>query len=104
MRVVFELARAWRLRSPEPVGRQRNEPLGPGGHTLVDLLSADAIPRARVMQTLTRIAEAREQERARRPASGAELAARFGFTPASEAEVAQRVEHESSRASRTRRS
>lgn len=104
LHVVFELGRAWRSRSPEPVGRRRREPLGPGGRTLLDLLSADAIPRSRVMQTLRRIAQAKEHERASRPVSGAELAVRFGFTPASEAEVAQRARHESSRASRTRRS
>jgi hypothetical protein len=100
LRVVFELAREWRSMSSQPVGNQRKEPLGSGERTLVDLLSVDEIPRARVMQTLTRIAETIEQQRARRPASGAELAKRFGFKPASEAEAAQNVDSESSRASR----
>jgi hypothetical protein len=100
LRVVFDLARDWRSRSPEPLGSQRKEPLGPGGRTLVELLSADEIPRARVMQTLTRIAETMDRERARRPASGAELAKRFGFKSMSEAEAAQNIARESSRASR----
>jgi hypothetical protein len=99
LRIVFDLAREWRSMSSQPVGSQRKEPLGPSGRTLVDLLSADDLRRARVMQTLTRIAETMEQERARRPASGADLAKRFGFKSVPDAEAAQNVERESSRAS-----
>lgn len=100
LRVVFELARDWRSRSAEPLGGQRKEPLGPGGRTLVELLSAEEISRARVMQTFARIAETMDRERARRPTSGVELAKRFGFKQVSEAEAAQNVARESSRASR----
>jgi DNA-binding XRE family transcriptional regulator len=100
LRAVFELAREWRQMSSDPVGHQRKEPLGPGGRTLVDLLSGDEIVRARVTETMRRISEKMERDRAQRPASGAELAKRFGFKPLSEVEATENVVRESSRASR----
>jgi hypothetical protein len=97
---IFDLAREWRSMSPEPVGNRRKEPLGPSGRTLVDLLSTAEIPRARVRETMRRIAAAQQQRR--RPASGAELAKRFGFKPLRESEVAENVARATSRNSRKR--
>jgi transcriptional regulator with XRE-family HTH domain len=100
LRVIFDLAREWRQMSSDPVGHQRKEPLGPGGCTLVDLLSRDEIVRARVTETMRRISEKMERDRAQRPASGAELAKRLGFKPLSEVEATENVVRESARASR----
>lgn len=100
LRTVFELAREWRALSSTPVGGYRKEPLGPGGRTLMDLLSAGEVSRARVLETMKRIAEASTRKQAQRPMSGAELAKRFRFQPLREAEVAVNVRRESSRGSR----
>jgi hypothetical protein len=100
LRLLFDFAREWRAMSADPLGNQRKEPLGPGGRTLVDLLSVDEIPRAQIMETLNRIAEAIARQRAHGPASGAELAKRFGFKPLSDSEIVENVAQESSRGSR----
>jgi len=100
MRVVFDLAREWRAMSTDPVANHRKEPLGTGGGTLVDLLSAKVIVRAQVLETMNRIAEAMGRHRAQGPASGADLAKRFGFQPIREAEVVANVARESARRSR----
>ncbi len=100
LRTVFELAREWRRLSSTPVGNYRKEPLGTGGRTLMELLAADEVSRARVLDTMKRIVEASTREQAQRPMSGAELAKRFRFQPLREAEVAANVKRESSRGSR----
>jgi len=96
LHALFDLARVWRAISADPVGKYRKEPLGSGGRTLVDLLSADEIPRAQVIEALTRIVGAVDRTRGKRPASGAELAQRFGFKPLSEGEFVENVTGESS--------
>ncbi len=100
LRTVFELAREWRTLSGTSVGNYRKEPLGPGGRTLMDLLSAEEISRPRVLETMNRIVEASTRQEARRPRSGAELAKRFRFQPLREADVDANFTRESSRASR----
>jgi hypothetical protein len=100
LRTVFELAREWRRLSSAPVGSYRKEPLGAGGRTLMDLLSADDVSRVRVLETMNRIVEASTRKQERRPMSGAELAKRFRFQPLREAEVVANVTRESSRGSR----
>ena len=100
LRTVFELAREWRTLSTTPVENYRKEPLGNGGRTLMDLLSADEVSRALVLETMKRIVEASARRRAQRPMSGAELAKRFRFQPLRDAEVVANVTRESSRGSR----
>ncbi len=100
LRTVFELAREWRTLSSTPVGNYRKEPLGNGGRTLMDLLSADEVSQARVIETMKRIVEASALQQAQRPMSGAELAKRFRFQPLRDAEVVANVTRETSRGSR----
>jgi hypothetical protein len=66
----------------------------------MDLLSADEVSRARVLETMKRIVEASARQQAQRPMSGAELAKRFRFQPLRDAEVVANVTRESSRGSR----
>lgn len=99
LRTVFELAQEWRARSAAPVGNQRKEPLGPSARTLVDLLTAEEISRASVLETLDRIAEHMDRPRPRRAASAAELARRYGFKPLSDSDASRSIAQESAASS-----